>query len=113
MTHALRRSGFATSELFPIIFGEEGDPAIAQLQALQEELGQLHDLDVRIALIEAELSTLVNQPAAVALRLSLEAFLEGERIIRVTQHAAVVERWRQLEHEQLQARLTALTFPSD
>jgi len=102
-----------TLELFPAIFGTEGERAIAELQALQEALGRLHDHDVRIARIEEELAGLASQPVADALRPGLEELLQDERTIRAKQHAAAVERWRQLEREQLSARLMALTLPPD
>lgn len=98
-----------TLELFPTVFGEQGDRVITQLQALQETLGQLHDHDVRIERMDEALATLAD-PAA--LRPSLVALLEDEQTSRATQHVAVVEYWRRLEHEQVQERLMALTLPA-
>jgi hypothetical protein len=53
-----------TLELFRAVFGEVGERQIERVKAIQEELGNLHDADVRIALIRDELTTLgVEQTA--------------------------------------------------
>lgn len=44
-----------TLELFRVVFGEDGETQIDRIKAIQEELGQLHDHDVRIELIIDEL----------------------------------------------------------
>jgi hypothetical protein len=55
-----------TLELFRSVFGEIGERLIDQVKEIQELLGQLHDHDVRIALIEDELAKLaVEQTAAL------------------------------------------------
>jgi hypothetical protein len=48
-----------TLELFRPQFGEMADRQIARVKAVQESLGNLHDHDVRIALIGDELSCLM------------------------------------------------------
>lgn len=52
-----------TLELFRAVFGEAGSTQIERVKALQEELGELHDHDVRIALVEDELATLAGEQA--------------------------------------------------
>ncbi len=102
-----------TLELFRSIFRDEGEHAIEELKDLQEELGQLHDHDVRIALIGEELSALddLTEDEASPLRPGLEGLLRRERTARAASHAAVVERWRRLEREGIQEKLTALSLP--
>lgn len=99
-----------TLELFRSVFEDEGERAIEQLKTFQEELGELHDHDVRIALIEEELTALdkTGNDEATGLRAGFEALLRRERKARATCHTAVVKRWRRLEGEQFQARLRAL-----
>ena len=41
-----------TLELFRVVFGGRGEAQIERVKAIQEELGAIHDHDVRIALIE-------------------------------------------------------------
>lgn len=103
-----------TLELFRSVFQEEGDHAIEQLKDLQEDLGQLHDHDVRIALVEEKLASLARRTKTEshALRPGLEALLERDRVARAACHDAVGARWRQLEREKLQATLTDLCRPS-
>jgi CHAD domain len=70
-----------TLELFRAVFGEVGERQIERVKALQEELGTLHDLDVRIALVEEELA---RQAAVQAAAVSRElAGAEAE------EHAAI------------------------
>ena len=47
-----------TLELFRAVFGEDGEREIERVKEIQELLGQIHDHDVRIALIEDELAQL-------------------------------------------------------
>jgi hypothetical protein len=55
-----------TLELFRAVFGESGERQIERVKAIQEELGNLHDADVRIALIQDELTSLgAEQTAAL------------------------------------------------
>jgi hypothetical protein len=48
-------------ELFRAVFGETGEAQIERVKSLQEILGQLHDLDIRIELIERELTDLARE----------------------------------------------------
>lgn len=50
-----------TLELFAAVFEASGKHQIERVKALQETLGNLHDLDVRIQLITDELSTLMAE----------------------------------------------------
>lgn len=52
-----------TLELFKRQFGDAGSRQIDRIKAVQEELGELHDHDVRIALIEEELRGLAVEQA--------------------------------------------------
>jgi len=101
-----------TLELFPTVFGEEGACIIRKLQALQETLGQLHDHDVRIQRVEAELDHLASQPDSTDVRSSLELLLKNERTARATSYAGVVKRWEAMEREQVQSRLEAMSNPA-
>jgi hypothetical protein len=53
-----------TLELFAGVFGDEGKRQIDRVKAIQEALGTLHDLDVRIALISDELVELTRDNVA-------------------------------------------------
>ena len=60
-----------TLELFRAVFGERGEAQIERIKKLQEDLGTLHDLDVRIALIHDELAAVsTEQTTAVAAALA-------------------------------------------
>ncbi len=100
-----------TLEIFSPVYGDEGAHATEQMKGLQEELGQVHDHDVRIALIEDELATLEVHAGddAAAVRPGLEALVKRERNARAAHHADVVKRWRCFEHEGVQARLTEIS----
>lgn len=50
-----------TLELYPTVFRVEGERAIERVKALQEQLGNLHDVDVRIEMISNELVALTAE----------------------------------------------------
>lgn len=52
-----------TLELFRAVFGEEGERQIERVKEVQEELGAIHDHDVRIALIQDELGRAMAEHA--------------------------------------------------
>jgi hypothetical protein len=58
-----------TLELFLPVFGEVGERNIERIRAIQEALGDYHDHDVRIALIERELAELAVEQSAELARL--------------------------------------------
>lgn len=100
-----------TLELFESVFGDDGAKAIDQIKGLQEDLGQLHDHDVRIALVTDEIRSLndnADQDEA-GTRVGLESLRDREQAARAKRHAAVVQRWRRLERDGLRATLVALS----
>jgi CHAD domain-containing protein len=54
-----------TLELFVEVFGDAGKRQIDRIKAIQEALGDIHDFDVRIALISEELVSLSAEEIAV------------------------------------------------
>ena len=50
-----------TLELFQAVFGDDGKRQIDRIKAIQEELGAVHDHDVRIALILDELQRTASE----------------------------------------------------
>lgn len=103
-----------TLELFPAVVGEDGERAIDLLRDLQDELGLLHDHDVRIALIERELAKLADRSGRKAARRrpGLEALLRAERRDRDDRYIAALSRWRALEASGLLARFAAPPMPA-
>jgi inorganic triphosphatase YgiF len=70
-----------TLELFRVVFGEAGERMIELVKECQEQLGALHDHDVRIALIEDELTTLAaEQTAALGRALAVAPAHQHEAI---------------------------------
>jgi CHAD domain-containing protein len=53
-----------TLELFADVFGAHGTRQIERIKAIQEALGNVHDLDVRISLISDELVALTKEEIA-------------------------------------------------
>lgn len=88
-----------TLELFPALVGEDGEEVIARIRDLQDELGLLHDHDVRIVLIERELARRAagSGRKAARLRPGLESMLQWERGDRADRYAAALRRWREIE----------------
>ena len=70
-----------TLELFRTVFGENGEQNIDRVKSIQEALGNLHDADVRIALIQEELITLAAEQVAEIGRTMLTATPSSHRAI--------------------------------
>ena len=124
-----------TLELFRAVFGERGEAQIERIKAIQEELGTLHDLDVRIALIEDELAALATeQTAAVGAALAsapqadhpaitaaalrpppddprrgLLALLGRHHVARRERYQSFLALWRRFAAEGMRSDLAALS----
>ena len=113
-----------TLELFRAVFGDPGERQIERVKALQEELGQLHDHDVRLALIEDELAALERggangangghptPPDVVSAgdpRLGLLAFRQRQRAARAERYRALVALWNRTQAEGMRAELAMLS----
>ena len=124
-----------TLELFRPVFGKPGQKQIERVKALQEELGEIHDHDVRIALIEEELaavaaaqSAAINQeladapaaahPAITAAALrpppddprrGLLALLGRQHAARRNHHRAFLALWRRHNAAGMRATLAELS----
>lgn len=122
-------------ELFRSVFGDRGQEQIERVKAIQEELGALHDHDVRLALIEDELadralaesSAIGNALAAAAPgqhaaitatalrpppddpRRGLIALLGREHAARRQRYAAFRALWDRLAKEGMRSDLAAIS----
>lgn len=97
-------------ELFPEVFGDEGNLALDQLRAFQEEAGKVHDLDVRLQLIAGELRSGARPGKRKQrdLRDGLLEFLRRTQTTRDERHNDVAAAWRALVESGLEARLHSL-----
>jgi len=128
-----------TLELFRVVFGDAGERQIERIKALQEELGEIHDHDVRTGLIEAELAALVAEQTrevgsalaaaaptdhaaitATALRppaddpkRGLLALLGRQHAARRAHYDAFVALWNGYNGEGMRADLVGLTWTPD
>jgi len=95
-----------TLELFEHAIGDEAAQLIQETKELQEELGRLHDLDVRIQLVTGELDG-HGEAAAADPRLvaSLEAIMPRDQRTRQDIHRAVVDRWEAVMEDGFRERL--------
>jgi len=124
-----------TLELFRAVFGDRGERQIERVKAIQEELGGLHDHDVRIALVEAELAqqavaettkigaAFASAPkgthaaiTASALRpppddprRGLLALLGREHDARRQRYLVFRQRWEEIDQAGMRAELAALS----
>jgi len=138
--HAMRISAKRlryTLELFADDFGAEGVRAIEQIKEVQALLGTLHDIDVRIDLIEDELAeTSLEHARTLGPRLAASDQAEHQAIVssalrpppddprrglvsllsrqhrqRQEQYARFVERWAALDSDGMRVRLARLSTP--
>lgn len=99
-----------TLETFDTVFGDEGARLIAEITGLQDILGETHDLDVRINLIEDERRALAKHGNADCdLDRSLASLLDRERLDRARLHDKVVVEWQLLREHDLRERLVRLS----
>jgi hypothetical protein len=124
-----------TLELFRSVFGELGERQIDRIKAIQEELGAVHDHDVRVALIEEELAAValeqatavgdaladapVDDHAAITAavlrpppddpRRGLVALLGREHAARRRRYQTFRELWGRYAAEGMRAELAALS----
>lgn len=97
-----------TLDLFAGRFGEDGAAVLAEVKALQEDLGAVHDRDVLIDTIERRLFEWHDETDDADLRGSLESLLGRIRRERATQHHDVATRWAQLMEAGFRDRLARL-----
>jgi len=124
-----------TLELFHETFGDEGERQIERVKAIQEALGDLHDCDVRIAIIEDELVALAGRqmrelsaalkrepierhrsitssalrPPPDDPRRGLLALLSRQHVARHEAYTRFVEHWDRYAAEGMRAELVALS----
>ncbi len=120
-THALRISLKRlryTLELFGSVFGDEGERQTGRVKALQETLGDLHDLDVRVELIHAERDRLsVGKPKRdpgdpEAITAGLDRYAEREWTRRGEIHRHFVEQWNEYQQAGMRRDLVRLSQSS-
>ena len=114
--HALRIAAKRlryTLELFRDVFAAPGERLIATVKAMQEELGEVHDHDVRLDLIAAEIAGLETDEGAASLRapsprLGLVALSRREAAGRRSHYHAFRDLWLR-EAGPMRAALVALS----
>ena len=84
---------------------EERSACLGDLRQLQELLGNLHDLDVRIARLDAEVRTRSGKPRQAELVASLESVRASDRLTRIETHGQVMAAWREVMNNGLRSRL--------
>ena len=138
--HALRISVKRlryTLQIFEDVVGLPGKHVVERIKQLQQELGELHDIDVRIALIRSEIEAVTteqtrllsaelaetppSQHAAMVSsamrpppddpRRGLMALLARQHAARQTRLASFNEIWTHLNNEGLRRDLVALSAP--
>jgi CHAD domain-containing protein len=99
-----------TLELFADQFGDAGERAIQEMKELQEELGVIHDIDVRIALIDDEgLRLAPGGGVDPRLAAGFAKLRERQGKLRGEHHLALVDRWTRLEEAGFRRDLRRLT----
>ena len=112
-THALRISLKRlryTLELFESVFGETGATQIERVKQLQETLGSLHDLDVRLDLIgRFRVGHDDDDHQDDARDAALARYARREREQRDALHATFVEQWNAYQQAGMRSDLVSLS----
>ena len=99
-----------TLELFRDVFGEAGERAIDRIKAIQEELGEVHDHDVRLALIDEELAAVAGEDGVDGdPRPGLLGLRQREIAGRRAHYLRVRELWERYAAEGMRADLAWLS----
>lgn len=112
-THALRISLKRlryTLELFASVFGDAGATQIARVRALQETLGDLHDLDVRLDLTEGARDAASHEPEPDReISGGLARYADRERARRGELHRRFVQQWNGFQQAGMRRDLVQLS----
>jgi CHAD domain-containing protein len=112
-THALRISLKRlryTLELFAPLLGDAGAAQIDRVKDLQEALGDLHDVDVRLELIAAAIERQRADAAAdPAVLAGLDRLHARELAHRDATHRTFVQRWTRHQQEGMRRDLVRLS----
>ena len=112
-THALRISLKRlryTLELFASVFGDAGTEQTEHVKALQETLGDLHDLDVRLDLIrDAASGTDRDRKLDAAALAGLARYADRERFRRADTHRRFVQQWSAFQQAGMRRDLVRLS----
>ena len=128
-----------TLELFREVFGESGELNIQRAKALQEDLGNIHDVDVRVEMVTQELLDLASEqltelnlqlavtpksghrailtralrPPPDDPRRGLYMLLSQQAVERHEHYLSFLDHWVQFENEGMRADLVKLTWDID
>ena len=114
-THALRISLKRlryTLELFASVFGDAGNQQTERVKALQETLGDLHDLDVRLDLIHDATRRATRERDAgadAAIISGLARYADRERTRRADTHRRFVQQWNAFQQAGMRRDLVHLS----
>lgn len=114
-THALRISLKRlryTLELFASVFGDAGSQQIERVKALQETLGDLHDLDVRLDLIHGAARRSTRDGEDEAIVPGLARYADRERSRRADTHHRFVQQWSAFQQAGMRRDLIRLSQSS-
>ena len=82
-------------EIFAIAFDEDLEPFIDEVKGLQDLLGDIHDCDVQVPMLEDHIAWLAGREGEAARR----------RRERAELHARFLDEWRRLKAERFRPRL--------
>jgi CHAD domain-containing protein len=96
-------------ELFRAVLGDEGEAAISVVRELQELLGTIHDIDVRISHIQEQICRCSIEDTVEDHLTGLTALLRRQRTARHAAYVAFRDRWNELANDLFRERLVALS----
>ena len=99
-----------TLELFADQFGARGQQAIDEMKDLQEQLGLIHDIDLRTAMIDDEIAQIgAADGADPDLMIGLQGLRSRQLRLRDMRHAEVRQQWHALDQAGFRETLRGLT----
>jgi len=102
-----------TLEFFAPVYAESSESALEDLARLQEELGHVHDLDVRIELIEQELAKPESNGNTPQIAAGLTSLLKKQRAVRRRQYLEAQFAWNAIDLPTMRDQLLATGTTND
>jgi CHAD domain-containing protein len=102
-----------TLEFFAPVYAGTSESALADLARLQEELGHVHDLDVRIEMIERELAKPELNANTPQIASGLQSLLKKQRAVRRRQYLEAQFAWNAIDLPKMREQLLATGATND
>jgi CHAD domain-containing protein len=94
-------------EIFGVAFSADLDPFVDRVTILQDILGDIHDCDVQVPMLEEHLASLAGPTALGDQRVGVQALIDRRRSEREQFYERFLAEWRHMKLGRFRQRLEA------